>query len=350
MSNAKPAPTFKRWYERQPQLAQAVKLLTMLPDEVTTILSEALIALSNEEFKNTEKTSAIRSVGSEKIMGVHKSKNRRREYDVNETLHKAMNYLYVLTEEGQDNMAAHVLDMVKFIHQYFSTCLEFKIDSKPEEVASITHKYVEGGSPAVDNFLHKLRQEFQVKSVSGKKTSDDAPDLLDVLRADNGAPSHAQADTDPRSDTGDREPIIQPRLRSSMNKKTEVQAREKDSGIKNEEVQARAKEITHKNTEIRAQVKANSHKTSEVIARTKDHNKNAAIKARLKANLNDNAEVHARNQTNPADPIEADRHEANPTEESLHNQGNPSPSTDDRLDLSAKDDKQGMKLSKLDLP
>jgi hypothetical protein len=72
---------FKRWYDRHARLAQGVKLLILLPDEIKTIISEAMITLANREFDATEQESAFRTLGSEKIMGLHKSKNLMREYD-----------------------------------------------------------------------------------------------------------------------------------------------------------------------------------------------------------------------------------------------------------------------------
>lgn len=161
--------TFKRWYDRQPKLSQAFKLIILLPDEVRSIISESLMLIANREFESGEADRSFRTVGSEKIMGLHKSKNKRREYDQNELLHKAMNYLYVLSDDNQDFMADHVLKMVEFIQKYFATCQEFKAEPTLEDVAAVTNTYVEKGSAEVNRFLSKLREEFYLKLTSPEK-------------------------------------------------------------------------------------------------------------------------------------------------------------------------------------
>lgn len=186
MSNDKPP--FKRWYDRHTRLAQGVKLLILLPDEVKTIISEAMIALANKEFNALEQENNFRTMGGEKIMGLHKSKNRRREYDVNETLHKAMNYLYLLSDEGQDFMSDHILNMVKYIQDYFAACKEFKVESDPEDVARLTDAYVSSGKEGVERFLKALREEFYLKVFSPDKKVKQSIDLLETIQSETPLP------------------------------------------------------------------------------------------------------------------------------------------------------------------
>lgn len=159
-------------------------MLTLLPDDVKTIISEAMITLANREFNISDQENAFRTLGSEKVMALHKSKNRRREYDVNETLHKAMNYLYMLSDESQDFMSEHILEMVKFIQEYFATCKEFQVPSEPEHVAKVTDTYVNSGSEGVKKFLKALRDEFYVKAFHPDRAVKRNIDLLAVIQAE----------------------------------------------------------------------------------------------------------------------------------------------------------------------
>jgi hypothetical protein len=151
---------FQRWYERQPKLAQAVKLMIVLPDEVRSIIGEATMQLADREFEATRYAESSRSLGGDKVLGLYKSKNKRREYDQNEVLHNAMNYLYILSEENQDFMANHILHMLDYIQQYFATCREFNQVPSLEEVAAMTQQYVSRGSIEVERFLQSLRSRF----------------------------------------------------------------------------------------------------------------------------------------------------------------------------------------------
>jgi hypothetical protein len=176
---------FQRWYERQPRLSQSVKVLQMMPDAIKSILADAIMLIATREFGKEEPLNVIRSLGSEKIMGLHKSKNKRREYDQNELLHKAMNYLYILSEEKQDFMAEHALKMLHYIQDYLAACQEFQVDSSIEEVAALAKTYVEQGSVEVEIFLRKLRKEFYIQLQNSGKLSEPrrAVDFLKSINA-----------------------------------------------------------------------------------------------------------------------------------------------------------------------
>lgn len=160
----------KRWYDRQPKLAQAVRFLFLFPDEIKSIIGEAVMLLANREFEVNEQMQTFKTLGPDKVMGLYKSKNRRREYDQNDVLHKAMNYLYILSEPNQDFMADHILSMVQYIQQYLGACQAFQASPTLEHVAEITNRYVEKGSTDVESFLNELREEFYQKMLSGQDT------------------------------------------------------------------------------------------------------------------------------------------------------------------------------------
>jgi hypothetical protein len=178
---------FKRWYERQPNLSQAVSLLIILPDEVRTIIGEATMQLANQEFEESRKSGINRSLGGDKVLGLYKSKNKRREYDQNESLHKAMNYLYILSDENQDFMAIHILKMLNYIQQYFATCREFNENPSLEEVADMTQQYVISGKTAVERFLRNLRDMFRRNIDENKSSTPTRPIMSStpVIKDDN---------------------------------------------------------------------------------------------------------------------------------------------------------------------
>lgn len=178
---------FTRWHDRQPQLAKAVRTLCLLPDEVCTILSAGMIQIMHRDFKEILLDKQFRTLGHEKILGLHKSKNRRREYDENETLHKAMNTLYLLPNEAQDHVADEVMTMMNYIQSYLATCYEFQQDTSPEDIAGITRTYVEKGSAEVENFLQNLRDTFCLQGRKGSKRS--LPGDLDLTGTETGLES-----------------------------------------------------------------------------------------------------------------------------------------------------------------
>ena len=158
-----------RWYDQRPQLAKAVRILLLMPDEIRTIMGEGITTLTRQEFEEMLKEKHYVSVGSEKIMGLHKSKNRRREYDQNEALHNALNYLYILSESGQDLMAEHMIQMLEYIQRYRDICQEFQQPLSLEEIAALTDKYIQNKTEEVEEFLKNLRNAFYAEVFGNNK-------------------------------------------------------------------------------------------------------------------------------------------------------------------------------------
>lgn len=179
---------YKRWYDRNAQLSQAVRVVMIFPDEIKDIICIGLMFLANKEFQIQEQLSNFRSVGSDKIMGLHKSKNRRREYDDNATMHKMMNYLYILQHENQDFMAEKTLDLVNYIQEYLSAVQVFQANMSLEEVADITNAYVKEGGEEAQQLLTSIKQKLhQELLASGKidentKAADFIEDVMDGSR------------------------------------------------------------------------------------------------------------------------------------------------------------------------
>lgn len=161
---------FVRWYDSRPKISQAARLLFILPDEIKSVISKAILVIADKEFREEEREQQIRSLGREKIMGLHQSKNRRREYDQNSHLHQAMNYLYILSEDNREFMAEHILKMVQYIQYHLETCQLAQRTSDLKDVAEIVAIYVKSGDEGVKPFLKKLRYEFYEKLLDGKQS------------------------------------------------------------------------------------------------------------------------------------------------------------------------------------
>lgn len=176
---------YKRWYDRNTELSQAVRVIMIFPDEIKDILCTGLMFLANKEFDVQEQLSNFRSVGSDKIMGLHKSKNRRREYDENATMHKMMNYLYILGHGNQDYMAQKVLELVGYIQEYLNAVKVFHGEMSLEEVAEITSTFVKGGGEKADELLTSIKEKLHRDLIeSGKidentKAADFIQDVMD---------------------------------------------------------------------------------------------------------------------------------------------------------------------------
>ncbi len=98
----------QRWYDREPQLAQAVNLLDSFPIETQVIIAEGVVSLAEQQCQARETATTLQSVGTDKILGLHKSQQKRRNTDHHPTLNRAMNYLYLLNPNHQQYMATQI--------------------------------------------------------------------------------------------------------------------------------------------------------------------------------------------------------------------------------------------------
>ena len=91
--------TGQRWYDQpgQESIRTSLKFLTSLPDEFLTIVAEGILKVAENEFKPAE----LKALGVEKVMAIHKSKNKARPEDNNPYLHKSVNYLAIMSSFQQ---------------------------------------------------------------------------------------------------------------------------------------------------------------------------------------------------------------------------------------------------------
>lgn len=157
-----------RWYDNKPNIVKSVKLLETFPPEIQKIIAEGIIDLANSEYEASEILKSYKSLGSEKIMGLHKSQSKSRTLDQTPETFKAMSYMYVLSPENQNFMAQKIVEVSEFIFQYFKTCQVFSEKPSTEEVRTITETYIQKGSKETEQFLaalanivSKRRQEEQ---------------------------------------------------------------------------------------------------------------------------------------------------------------------------------------------
>ncbi len=168
---------YKRWYDRTAELSEASRMLMLLPDQITEIVCEAVVKLANREFQVKEKIKTFRSLGTDKVMALHKSKKKQRKYDDSQILHKTMNYLYILSHGNQDYMAQHILKLMGYIQDYLSTVKTFNTEPSMEAIAEITQQYVDRGSQDVEKFLTILKERLHQEMLL--RDDDDAVDFIE---------------------------------------------------------------------------------------------------------------------------------------------------------------------------
>lgn len=152
-----------RWYDQSMLTSRAVDLLETFPPAIQSIVARGISMLADKEFRVNEMMKSYRSLGRDKVLSLYKSKRRLRSMDEDASVHKALNHLSILSQEGQEFMAARILELMSLIAQYLKACKSYSQDPNEDEIMAMTQTYVAEGSKEALAFLVTLENTFLKK-------------------------------------------------------------------------------------------------------------------------------------------------------------------------------------------
>ena len=128
---------FTRWYDRSPQVSQAVRTLEKSHSDFQKAIAEVINELSDLRSLTHQNEGGLKKIGSQKILGLMKSKAKRRWYDENPQMHKAINTMYVMSEEEREEIALKVLVSLGGLNSYKNRCTESETPPSYREMLAI---------------------------------------------------------------------------------------------------------------------------------------------------------------------------------------------------------------------
>jgi len=150
----------QRWYDQDEILAKSVRLLSTFPVEIQRMIAGGIVELSNQECHAEDLMQDLRSLGAEKVLGIFKSKRKRRSYDMVQEVHQALNYMFILSEEDRMLIARQTIAMVTRIYDYLKLCREFEMAPQPEVVSALIRGFIDRGVGETDRLLNQLRENY----------------------------------------------------------------------------------------------------------------------------------------------------------------------------------------------
>lgn len=148
----------RRWYDKHTQHAESIRLLEKSPPPLQTIIADGIILLAEQELSIS--LHAIKSLGHDKVLALHKSQNRRRALDKNPHLHRALNYLSILTEENRLFMANKIRQMNRLIIDYLQACLKAEWTPRQDDIQEMIRRFVTEHPSEAEAFLSTLKQRL----------------------------------------------------------------------------------------------------------------------------------------------------------------------------------------------
>lgn len=142
-----------RWYEKHEALSLSVQMMESFPLVYQEFLGSGLTRLAEKHCQAEQALKKLRALSPEKVLSLFKAKSKARSYDKIESLHHAMNCLYVLPAEQQVFLANQTIEIIDFLIEYFAICqhTEQKVDDYI--VRSIIERFVAGEFKNIEEHL-----------------------------------------------------------------------------------------------------------------------------------------------------------------------------------------------------
>jgi hypothetical protein len=99
-------------------------------------------------------------LGTEKVLAIYKSKQKKRIYDKNAAVHKAINYLMVLSENNRLWISKRIVGLMAYLQDYLKTCRLYSAPPTQQSVDALTNVYVKFGPEEVKSYLKAVEAEF----------------------------------------------------------------------------------------------------------------------------------------------------------------------------------------------
>lgn len=150
----------QRFYDKEPVVSRAVELIFQFPEPIQEIVALGLSQIANREFRAHELVHNVKSMGSENVLAMFKSKRRRRTYDANQIVHQAMIHLFVLPMDKRVFVSEKVVELVGYVEELIQHTSRNPATVDLKSVSQIVEIYVHFGPDESRQFLDAVRAQF----------------------------------------------------------------------------------------------------------------------------------------------------------------------------------------------
>jgi hypothetical protein len=151
----------QRFYEKTPIVKQAVDAMFLFPGDIQGVIARGFSLIAEKDCKAKEMMDNLKTLGTDKVLAMYKSKQKKRHYDQNPDTHQAMNYLMIMNPESQVFIASKVIEMMGFMQEYLQLCKTYAQSPERESIHAISDTYVHQGPKEARVFLSSLNTEFR---------------------------------------------------------------------------------------------------------------------------------------------------------------------------------------------
>ncbi len=159
-----------RWYDNHPDIYNSIEMLRELPPPLQRIVAQGVISfvMDNTLLGTPDE---LKSFGHHRVLGLIQSKAKRRWYDKDPILHKAINNILLMPDEARTESAFRLVISLESVEAYKEYCIQNGTLCDPEEVELIvsdifgqdyeelTETVAQAGDNRSDIFLKRVINE-----------------------------------------------------------------------------------------------------------------------------------------------------------------------------------------------
>lgn len=150
----------RRWYDKDMDMSRFIAAMCLFPYEIQTILCEGTTQIAEIEFHVKEQENHFKSLGLDKLERLWSSTLKRRLYDRNPMMFRAVNYMSIMSEETRRLLLIKANELLDFTIEHYDICSAADTEPTMDEVAKMTYIYVTEGSTQAKQFVREFRKIF----------------------------------------------------------------------------------------------------------------------------------------------------------------------------------------------
>ncbi|MBY0404680.1 MAG: hypothetical protein K2X66_12325 [Cyanobacteria bacterium] len=145
-----------RWYDQSPGIYIGMNGLCELPPDYSHVLGQIIIILA-KQFKDRQKSpNGLISLGTDRIMGLMKSRKKRRKEDSDVVLYKAFTDLYLLEDKHRNVLAQRISITVVVVGEYVGFCKRKDREENKQECMTLIRESLEKGLREATRYMMSI--------------------------------------------------------------------------------------------------------------------------------------------------------------------------------------------------
>lgn len=149
----------RRWYDGDADLAGPVGRLFLLPEPIGVVIADGVLMLAEGRYDVIRRQQ--KHHGHEKILGLHKARQKQRSTDQHPVLYGAMVRFYMLDRMHRRLLGRDLNAMILNTADYLALCRKFDQTPRVEVIAALSNIYVSRDQYQAQIYLLALQKELE---------------------------------------------------------------------------------------------------------------------------------------------------------------------------------------------